>query len=90
VNRSKDRNWTLFHVNFLLDALRKLITRRQPDETTGITKERRPLIPGDNPLKPARFCSISAVRKSFEYDTLSFFWQIDRVRSTQRRLNFSS
>jgi hypothetical protein len=77
-----------FPVIFLLDALRKLIKRRRSDRITGIIKEEPQPIPGDNPFEAARFCSISAVRRSLEYDTLSLFWLIDMAYVTQRRWNF--
>jgi hypothetical protein len=54
LNRLKDGCPTLFHANFLLDALRKLITRRCPDRITGIIEEEPQLVPGDNPLRAAR------------------------------------
>jgi hypothetical protein len=77
-------------VNFLFDALRKFITRRRPDRITRTIKEEPPLIFGANLLKTAPFCSISVVRGSFEYDTLSLFWLIDSTCGTQRKWNFQA
>jgi hypothetical protein len=53
VNQPKDRNQALFRVNFLLAALRKLVTRLSPYRITGIIEEEPRHIPGDNPLKAA-------------------------------------
>jgi hypothetical protein len=44
----------------------------------GIIEEEPRLISGDNPLKVFVFCSVSAIRRSFDYDTLSLFSLIDR------------
>jgi hypothetical protein len=43
-----------FRVNFMLHALRKLITRTRSDQIKGIIKKEARLFPGDNPLKTAR------------------------------------
>jgi hypothetical protein len=78
INQAKDRNQALSHVNFLFGALRKFITRRRPDRNMGIIEEEPQLISGDNPLKVFVFCSVSAIRRSSDYDTLSLFSLIDR------------
>jgi hypothetical protein len=51
VNCPKDRDRTLFHVDFLFDSIRKGITRRCPDQVTGIASEEPRLATSDNPFK---------------------------------------
>jgi hypothetical protein len=57
VHRPKDGNQTLFHGNFLLGALKNLITRPRPDRITGIIEEGSRLIQRDNLLDAARLLS---------------------------------
>jgi hypothetical protein len=54
-----------------------------------IIEEELWLISGDNPLKAAwlLFHQCRRKEKSFEYDTLSLFWLIDRACGTERRWN---
>jgi hypothetical protein len=49
VYRPKDRKQAFFSVKFLFDALKKLITRRDPDRIMERIKEEAQFIPSDNP-----------------------------------------
>jgi hypothetical protein len=92
VNQPRDRNQTLCRVDFLLDALRTLITRRRLDRIKGIIEEESGLIHGDNPSKVGHllFHQSCQREKNFEYDTLSLLWWIDMLCGTQRRWNCSN
>jgi hypothetical protein len=81
VDGPHDRNQTLFRVNFTLDALRRLITRRRLDRITETLEEEAQLIPGDNPMKAVRLLFHQCRQKELRIDTLLLSCLTDRTAS---------